>query len=520
MSHLRRVAATLAATAVALTPSLLGSAHAATPTQLPDQDPFYQYGAGGTPGTPPADSASGDVLGTRSVGLTLTDLSKALSNSTNPATFPATATQLLYRTQNETGAPSQTVTTVIRPAGASRGVVAYLSYYDGLGDSCDPSYTLQSTTASAEKAIIGTLVESGYTVTVPDFEGEGLDWAAGHEAGWGTLDAIRATEKALGLPAATTPVALMGYSGGSIAGDWASELAPSYASELDLAGTAIGGVPVNLGDVMGYVDSDADADRNAWFGVIPAAMVSLERAYGSDKVDFAAVESTEGQEIAGEVADECIGDFAKDYPNLHVSDLLDSSTGYTSLLDVPGVPDIVNGLVMGTGGTPRMPMLIVQGRSSDGEGDGVMVTDDVAALAQHYRSEGVPVTYTELTGQDHSAAGTSFVLSALGFLDRVLPAPAQPSQPKTAVHAKLKSHSAGRKDVLVVTAKGATGAKVKVYRMHHGHRAKAGHGVINKHGKATIKVVDHNGSAKTRYRATVAATATTLAATTKVVKQR
>lgn len=515
MPHLRRAAATLAVAAVALSPSLLGLSRAdATPASpvSPGSDPFYSEGAGAL-----ASLAPGHVIGSRTVGLTLNDI--------NGKTAGFTGTQLVYRTQNELGDPSETVTTVIRPAGVSRGVVAYLSYYDGLGDTCDPSYTLRNPSPGTEKFIIDALVSNGYTVTVPDFEGESLDWAAGHEAGWDTLDAIRATESSLGLPAATTPVGMMGYSGGSIAGDWASELAASYAPELHLVATAIGGVPANLGDVMNYVDSTADVDRDKWAGVIPAAMVSLGRANDEDLVgEYASTTDTypeadpteSGTDIAHQVSDECIGDFAGGYPGLHVKDLLaDPSSDF---LAEPDVAPIVARNEMGTGGTPRMPMLIVQGKDDD-TGDGVMVTADVQALADKYRAEGVSVRYTELDGQSHEDAGNTFVLSGLGFLNGLIPMPHPAAPPARArIHAKLKGHSAGRKDVLVVIAKGATGAKVKLFR--GGHKKAIGHGKVKKNGKVTIKVTDRNGRAKTRYHAVVAATATTMSATTKVVRLR
>lgn len=537
MSHLRRVAATLAATAVALSPSLLGPAGATTPSQLPSADPFYQYGA-----TPPTTATAGDPVDSRPVDLTtMIDLPNALAAAGGHAytTFDAAATQLLYRTQDELGHASMTVTTVIEPTvinanAVSKGVVAYLSYYDGLADSCDPSYTLQDDSINGEKAVIGSLLEQGYTVTIPDFEGEGLHWAAGHEAGWDTLDAIRATERSLDLPASTTKVGMIGYSGGSIAGEWASELAPSYAPELDLVGTAIGGVPVNLGHVMNYVDSTADTDRDQWAGVIPAAMVSLGRAfgrdfaaeYGSSTPTYPEVNPTmSGQDIAAQVADKCIDGFRAVYPGLHVRDLLaDPSSNF---LAEPDVKPLVDSLTMGNGATPRTPMLMVQG-NQDGIGDGVMVAADVKALADKYCAAGLPVQYTELAGKAHSAAGQSFMLQGMGYLaarfqgqpaPSTCPAAAVPVPVRHAIHPKLHARSHAKRDILVVKVAGANGAHVTVVRLRHGHQVKVGHGVI-KHGKAVIEVVDHNGPAKTRYRASVAATATTYAAVTKVVKQR
>ena len=56
MSLFARAAATLAAAAVVLAPSSIGTAHATTPDNLPHADPFYRYNLDGTPGTPPAAS--------------------------------------------------------------------------------------------------------------------------------------------------------------------------------------------------------------------------------------------------------------------------------------------------------------------------------------------------------------------------------------------------------------------------------------------------------------------------------
>ena len=76
---------------------------------------------------------------------------------------------------------------------------------------------------------IADYVDAGFYVVVADYEGEQFDEAAGQEEGYATLDGIRAAESRLGLSAGSTPVALVGFSGGAIATDYATELAPKYA---------------------------------------------------------------------------------------------------------------------------------------------------------------------------------------------------------------------------------------------------------------------------------------------------
>src|SRR6201999_4565098 len=100
-------------------------------------------------------------------------------------------------------------------------IVVYAPAYDAFGSQCDPSYTLQGynpTYERLEQAQMGAYAAAGYTVVVPDYEGTNLDWWAGQESGYATLDAIRAAEAKLGV-AASTPVAITGYSGGSVAAD-------------------------------------------------------------------------------------------------------------------------------------------------------------------------------------------------------------------------------------------------------------------------------------------------------------
>jgi hypothetical protein len=497
MSLRLKSAAALVAGAVVLVPSTFTAANAAG-TTLPSEDPFYQYGVAQSPGQ------RGEVLDTRT-GISLQGI-------------PGTATQLLYRTTDQQGRPSATVTTVVNPAGISKGLVAYLSFYDGLGDKCDPSYTLQGDSAASpgtEATIIRALVGQGYAVTVPDFEGETHDWAAGDESGWSTLDAIRATEEHLDVPA-STKVALAGYSGGSIAGEWATELAPTYAPELNIVGTAIGGIPVDLGNVVKYANGSAD-----WAGVIPAAIVSLGRAFD---LDFTQYLSARGIADTEAIKDSCIAEFNALESGVTLDDLLKPE--YADFLHIPIVEAIVNHLRMGTRGTPKAPLMMVNG-NADGTGDGVMVAADVKALADRYCARGVTVTYTELKGQKHSAAGGTFFLSALDYIARRFAgepapstcpaAPAKPAQPK-AITATIKGHSQGRKDVVVVTAKGAPGARVTLRRV--GKQRAVARGVVGASGTATFSVVDHNGSRKTRYRAVVAATATTQTATTRVLKLR
>lgn len=370
------------------------AAQASTPT-LPSEDPFYTY----TGSTPLADVTPGTVLAERSVSLVLSGL-----------TIPVSTEQVLYRTTGEQGQATVTVTTIIKPLISLIGtkIVAYQPAYDALGSECDPSYELQGggSGIGEEGDAIAAYILAGFVVTIPDYEGENLDWGAGQESGHGTLDAIRATENYLGA-SSSTQVGMVGYSGGAIATEWASGLAPSYAPGLNIVGAAAGGIPVDFAHNLTYINGDDD-----WSGVIPAVLVSLGRAFGVNITQYL---SSYGEELTSQVSSECIATFASAYPGLTIQQLL--LPQYSNPFDVPALVTILNHLIMGTsGGTPAEPLLLGVG-DSDGTGDGIMIDGDVEALAHQYCQRGVPVTFTVYPGLPHSDAAVPFEAQALAFLE-------------------------------------------------------------------------------------------------------
>jgi hypothetical protein len=401
MSVIRRLSVVVAgAAAMLMVGSVMALATApraaATSGALPpSSDPFYTYSGS------LAHVAPGAVLRRRTVSV-------AESGSATPIS----ATQVLYRTTGELGQPTATVATIIRPTTQPvvTKIVSYQTAYDALGSECDPSYTLQGgnssySTAQEEEQIILGYVAAGYTVVVPDYEGEQLDWAAGQESGYGTLDGIRATENLFGVPAASTPVGMVGYSGGSIATEFASELAPTYSPALDIVGTAEGGVPVDFLHNLVYINGSPD-----WSGVIPAVLVSLSRAFD---ISFSNYLSPYGVQVTNQVKDECINNFVGDYPGLTIQKLLKPQ--YQNYLNLPDLVKIGDQLIMSRTGTPKGPLFIGVG-DADGTGDGVMVTKDDEALAHTYCQRGVSVQFNVYNGDDHDNAAVPFEGGAFSFL--------------------------------------------------------------------------------------------------------
>jgi len=375
--------------ASALSPSAVASGPA-----LPSRDPFYTYSGS----TPLSAIAPGTVLNHRSVHLAI--------GAGHPTPIPAD--QLLYRTTGQVGEATVTVTTVIRPTRAPvlPRIVGYLSFYDGLGSRCDPSFTLaggdphDSTyeqEAEEEELLILWYLQQGDIVTVPDFEGTDLAWMTGRRSGYGTLDAIRATETFLRVGRATK-VGLSGYSGGSVAADWASELAPAYAPGLNIVGVAEGGIPANYFHHLAYING-----TDEYAAAIPAELLGLSRAYGVDLMQYL---SDRGRQIVEQESDGCMASLFGRFAGLTIRDLM--LPAYQDLAHAEPFATMLHDQTMGTAAThPREPLLMAIG-NADGKGDGAMVAADVKALARKYCREGVAVDYQEYRGVNHVAAGAFF----------------------------------------------------------------------------------------------------------------
>lgn len=316
---------------------------------------------------------------------------------------PFEATQLLYRSTSQTGKPTVNVTSVIQPPiqPDKTKVLSYQSFYDSLNQNDEPSYAiaggnplpaLPELINSVELAVFAPFLAEGYTVIVPDVEGQKADFAAGPEYGMNTLDSIRAAfskKSTLGFPD-DAKVAMLGYSGGALATEWAAELAPTYAPEANkrLIGAAMGGLLVHPAHNLHYVDGS----RN-WAGVMLMALVGITRAFEKER-EFKTYLSANGAELFDNMQTKSIVDVLGHYPGLTWKKL--AKPKYPNPESIPLYVQCVNDLIMGTGGTPTIPLFIGQGaygelegtpgnKKGTGAGDGVMIAGDVRTLATGYR---------------------------------------------------------------------------------------------------------------------------------------
>jgi hypothetical protein len=195
-------------------------------------------------------------------------------------------------------------------------------------------------------------------------------------------------------------VGMLGYSGGAIATEWAAELAPSYAPEVNerLIGAAIGGVLVDPAHNLHYVEG-----TGFWAGVMPMALIGIARAFEIEN-QLAQYLSTNGTRIFQEMQTASIVNVLGQYPGLKWGDLV--SHEYPTPESLPLYVQCANKLIMGTGGTPTIPLFIGQGangvlegtpgnQKDIGPGDGVMIAGDVRTLARDYCAKGTKVHYEE-----------------------------------------------------------------------------------------------------------------------------
>ncbi|CAM5251401.1 lipase [Streptomyces spiroverticillatus] len=198
------------------------------------------------------------------------------------------AWHITYRSTTAKGAPNTVSGTVIVPRDGRKGprpLVTYAVGTVGMGDQCAPSAGFPTGTTT-EATLINQVVQRGWAVAVTDYEGLGTPgdhtYTVGRAEGQAVLDAARA---ALKLPASETgltpasPVGIMGYSQGGQASSWAAELHDSYAPELNVKGTATGGVPADLMEVAKFNEGNIGA------GLILMAAAGHDTAYPELKLD-------------------------------------------------------------------------------------------------------------------------------------------------------------------------------------------------------------------------------------------
>jgi len=113
------------------------------------------------------------------------------------------------------------------------------------------------------------------------------------------------------------------------------------------------------------------------------------------------------------------------YPGLTWAQL--AKPQYAAPESIPIYVKVANQLIMGTGGTPTIPLFIGQGAHGElegtngdqpgiGEGDGVMIAGDVRSLAREYCARGVAVQYDQFDNLGHIGTAAPWLADATPWL--------------------------------------------------------------------------------------------------------
>ncbi|WP_405493691.1 lipase family protein [Nocardia sp. NBC_00511] len=338
------------------------------------------------------------------------------------------AWQLSYRSTNTRGEPIAAVATVIvphRPApSGQRGLVSFQMAEDSLSINCAPSYSLQmgslpnplNPVMQAEFVEVQAMLQLGHAVVIPDHQGPNAAYAVGPLGGRITLDGIRATENfdPAGLSGNDTRVTLWGYSGGAIPTAHAAELQPTYAPELNLVGSATGGLMADIRSAIDYNNG-----TSTFGGAVLGGLFGVAREYPQVDAFIDRYMNPLGKAVRTVHENQCVTLQFAAFPFVNIKGLFDYPG---DPMRSPEMQPVLDELSLGHRGTPTAPLYIYEAPL-----DEVMPVNAVNNVYDIYCADpNARVFYTRDLLSEHGIAAVSNTASAAMWLnDRLngVPAP-------------------------------------------------------------------------------------------------
>lgn len=390
----------IAATAALCLTGTAAAVGNADPIPIPQDDTFY---------TPPSgweSTAPGTILNSRPVEMA----------SMRPEAVDADAWQLLYRTTDNLGRPMTTVTTVLRPrTGQVNGLISYQAAEDASAPQCAPSYALRQGAvqldhkydASLDFLQIDQMLSSGHAISVPDWEGSNGAEIVPNEPGYTTLDGVRAAEAftPLGLSGTDTPVVAAGYSGGSLASGWMSQLQPTYAPEVRLLGVARGGGAGGPTEpISPYLLS---LDGGPFSGFLLSLLPGMIRADPRMAAAFDTYLTPAGKALMAEGDNACSVPLVEKYPFLHMNDYLTIPLSQVFEQVQPFFDETDYGIT-----APTIPTFLYHAVN-----DEIVHIDWIDKAVANWCASGAPITYTRDQMSEHASLEVAATTSALRWID-------------------------------------------------------------------------------------------------------
>ncbi|MFE1239776.1 lipase family protein [Streptomyces tendae] len=346
--------------------------------------------------TPPSELPGADGTLIRHEPLPL-----ALSLPGIDGPLPGRATRLMYKSTDANDESVAVTGAYIEPAARWRGagprpLVAVAPGTMGQGDQCAASMALehplqlngQTVSVGYEDLSVYRLLLRGVAVVVTDYVGLGTTdrlhtYVNRVDGAHAVLDAVRAA-RSLDSASVTSEsrVGLFGYSQGGGATAAAAELQPSYAPDVQLAGTYAGAPPADLTEVTRAIDGSDLAGALGWslngFLQTEPALRPIADRYINEA----------GQQALKDLSTMCVGDALFGYGG-------DSSTDWTktgqSISDVIRAEPVLQTFLA----EQRIGSLKPAGpvRVATGTSDDLVPHGQARRLAVDWCGKGAQVTY-------------------------------------------------------------------------------------------------------------------------------
>ncbi|HSP39217.1 MAG TPA: lipase family protein [Frankiaceae bacterium] len=281
----------------------------------------------------------------------------------------------------------------------------------GLGPQCAPSKQLAAGSEYESGNIVAALAR-GWGVAVTDYEGYvnggTPTYTDGRSEAHAVLDIVRTARHVSGAGASrTTPVGLWGYSQGGGAVGWAAALAPGYAPDVKVVGTAAGGVPSDLKAV------GANLNGSLFGGLLGYSLVGFSQAYPG-LARFDQVTNAQGKQVAAQLKTECVGDTAVKHPGLDVQDLTKQHLTYDQFAQLPGEAKILamNNLATAAPAPKKAPVLQYHSL-----GDEVVPLTQALQLHRTWCAKGVKTAFMPPYPGEHLTGDSAGLPDAIAFLN-------------------------------------------------------------------------------------------------------
>lgn len=347
----------------------------------------------------------------------------ALGNLTNYFNNTERVIQIMYTTTNSQYKRDWAVTTLLVPKNANHKALVSLQLpYDSASIDASPSYTMNNITSLPGGAAIQPLLDQGWYVNVPDYEGNAAACAAGVFAGHATIDSIRAVynyrdqtnadakpTKKIDLDK-NPRVALYGYSGGAFASEFAAELQVQYAPEMKIAGVALGGLTPNLTTVLHSVNKTPSSAH------IVNAILGLNTQYPKDMFYHLAHLNALGKKnrlaFWGAIH-MTLEQAAAAYGNQDIREYFDDK--YDGFLAPQTMHVINNEGMMGYHGVPTIPMYIHKAAN-----DEISPINETDALVDKYCNMGANIYYVRNDQGNHVDEAYHGAMGAFMWVNNIL----------------------------------------------------------------------------------------------------